>query len=39
MRWGVTQANANNHEHAELCMKEIINCQDVSEGVSFVVCI
>ena len=37
MRWGVTQNNANNHEHAELCLLELRKCQEGSDGINFVV--
>eukprot|EP00049_Salpingoeca_infusionum_P019103 m.360214 g.360214 ORF g.360214 m.360214 type:complete len:1606 (+) comp18923_c0_seq1:67-4884(+) len=36
MRWGVTKAHADNHEHAELCIKEILQCRKLSEGYFFI---
>ena len=30
MRWGVTKAHANQHSHAELCIKEIKQCLKLS---------
>lgn len=30
MRWGVTKAHANNHAHAELCIREVHACQEQS---------
>ncbi|EGD83552.1 hypothetical protein PTSG_04157 [Salpingoeca rosetta] len=36
MRWGVTKAHANNHSHAELCIKEVKQCMKLSEGIAFI---
>eukprot|EP00055_Hartaetosiga_balthica_P014815 m.83631 g.83631 ORF g.83631 m.83631 type:complete len:1589 (-) comp8697_c0_seq1:339-5105(-) len=36
MRWGVTKAHANNHSHAQLCIKEVLKCLKLSEGISFI---
>ncbi len=37
MRWGVTKANANNHETSDLCLREVRACQSISDGINFVV--
>ncbi|KAK2165589.1 hypothetical protein LSH36_48g05020 [Paralvinella palmiformis] len=37
MRWGVPEQASDNHSTTELCLQEIIKCQEVSVGPSFVV--
>ena len=37
MRWGVPEQAADNHSTTELCLQEIMKCQEVSVGPSFVV--
>ena len=37
MRWGVPEQASDNHSTTELCLQEIIKCQEVSVGPNFVV--
>ncbi len=39
MRWGVRDEATDDHMTTELCMREIINCQRLSMGPNFVVCL
>ena len=37
MRWGVSDENVSYHQTSDVCMQEILNCQRLSVGPSFVV--
>ena len=37
MRWGVPEQASDNHSTTELCLQEILKCQEVSVGPNFVV--
>lgn len=37
MRWGVRDESTDDHMGTELCLKELIQCRDISTGPIFVV--
>ena len=37
MRWGVRDENISYHQTSDVCIQEIINCQRLSIGPSFMV--
>ena len=37
LRWGVTDDVINDHQVSQLCLDEIVNCQNLSCGPNFVV--
>ena len=37
MRWGVTDDVINDHQVSQLCINEIVTCQQISCGPNFVV--
>ena len=37
MRWGVRDENISYHQTSDICVQEILNCQRLSLGPSFIV--